>query len=223
MIQNPIIEETKPTVTTTPEHHPLEVVDTEQQAETGADGEGKEDADDSTTTKVPDFAGEITVKFPETEKEFTFTPLQTTRGKMELRWSYPSPQPGVRKDRKPEEALTKYAELLGVEGVLESVEESINRTCQNKWRQAVADCKDSSKLGEYFATIFHEGRTRESITPEGFIRKANDFQKKAMEEKSKPNADMALVKSLVQQAREAHAKAQELLQAQMLALDETTK
>lgn len=144
-----------------------------------------EDKDKDKEPGTASFAGSISVTFPTTEEVWDFLPIETTRGKVELRWAYPSPTPGVRAIGHLNLIVDKYTVLLGLEGVIDLIEESLNRDCQNKWKQTVADCPDAAKRAEYFATLFHEGKTRDAITADGLARKSSSYRKQAMEEKTR--------------------------------------
>ncbi len=163
------------------------------------------------------FRGSIKVTFPETAVEWVFLPVETMRKKG---WSYPSPIPGVHENHKAEiERIEEYKRLLGLPEILDCIESSVNKLCQDKWRQACeASGKDKSveEIATLFATIFHEGKTREASTKEGFFKKSMQYQKMAMDEK-KANGDKIndKVKELSKLAREYNLRAQELMMKEM--------
>jgi hypothetical protein len=173
------------------------------------------DGEDGPEKVITSFTGSIPVKFPETGVEFLFLPLETTRGKLEARWKYPSPIPGLSGVSGVQNKIDKYAELLSPDGVIDLIEDSLNRTCQAKWRQAVEGAgkdKPISEIARIFAEIFYEGKSREASTKEGFLKKSATFQKMALEEKARSGGKVTdKVREYSKLARENALKAQEML------------
>lgn len=205
--------------------NPLEILDTEPQVETkqveglpGVPSEEPKPEESEDEKGQPSFAGILQVTFPDTEIQWPFRPVETTRGKMENRWKYPSPIPQVHDlCKSPQEKLAKYAELLGMDGLVDLAEDSIARNCQAKWKQAAEAAPSPDKVSELFASIFHEGKQREAITSAGLDRKANELRKELMKEKTAGNMDKA--RELAKQITELTTKAIEMKYAEMAAME----
>lgn len=176
---------------------------------------------DIDSQKLPSFIGELKVKFPVTEQEWTFLPVETLRGKTENRWSYPSPIPNVHTEgsSNSDGVLKIYRNLIGDEGVIDLIEESLSKDCQNKWKQAVDTATNPADIPAIFASIFYEGRQREAITADGLSKKATVFMKEFQKEKQ-ANGGVITPKALeyMRLFKEFNSKAQAQLMKDMESL-----
>lgn len=151
----------------------------------------------------------IDVKFPLTEVVWTFKAAELQRGRIDQRWTYPSPVPSVQALATPMDRLDQYYNLLGVQEVIDIIEAHLSQLSQYKWKQAAKDSGgDLSKASELFQKYFSEMQIRDSASSEGLSRQAQRYMKLFAEEKAK-NGLTLLAKEYHQLFKEYNSKSQQ--------------
>ena len=175
----------------------------------------------TTEPPQPSFSGELVVKFPTTNQEWSFRPQATERGKLEDRWSYPSLSPELAKLPTVQERLDKLVNLCGLDAVVDAVELQYNKLAQDRWKLATAKEIDPVKQGVKFAEMWFAGKQeREAISEASFDKKYKEAMKAASELRAKSAGVITPeVKELYAQAKMFLEKKQELAMKAMMELE----
>ena len=169
----------------------------------------------------PSFSGELVIKFPTTNQEFSFRPQATERGKLEDRWSYPSLSPELAKLATPQERLDKLTHLCGLDAVVDAVELQYNKLAQDRWKLATAKELDPVKQSAKFAEMWFAGKQeREAVSEASFDKKYKEAMKAATDLRAKSGGVITEeVKALYAQAKQFLVLKQELALKAMLELE----